>query len=443
MAAPVSHRKRPQEQLYFAFGSNLHLGQMAKRCPESRFIGTAMLHNHRFQINQRGFANILYSRNDSVEGLLYLLSRTDEERLDRSEGVPTAYQKHHLTVRVFTAAIAHVGRAVPELAQQLDYSEYDPTQSTESAGAHDRSRRTEQPHVRRKTIKWPSKSWRHITRDVKRDLTHQHVGVHSETDTEAEAIYPRLHQGHYDQTAEALVYISQDFQEDSEPRSEYIDRMNAGIIHARKLGISDFYIDNCLRRRLPYRQLPKQGHAYLQQQSPQDMHHRQGHSDIAGNGLPDEPSRGWHKKRQPAYTSFEHSRDIDADTGHREGRSRRENTPSRSSATTAEDKKARHLKHQSSEDASESEVGPYYPEDGSRYVGTVPRMSASAVKDSNTEHHEYKRSRITWSSTFNPNHIKGRSRHKSRPPRSIIPAADDQTRRRSRHRRSEGAADID
>ena len=446
MAAPIFQRKRPQEQLYFAFGSNLHLGQMAKRCPESRFIGTAILHNYRFQINQRGFANILYRRNDHVEGLLYLLSRTDEDKLDRSEGVPTAYQKHHLTVQVFTAGIAHVGRAVPELAQQLDYSEYDPTHFTISAGSHDRSRSTEQSHVHRKTAKKSSNPWRQL-----RNLTHQHVGVHSETDAEAEAIYPRLLQGHYDQTAEALVYISQDFQEDSEPRSEYIDRMNAGMIHARKLGISDFYIDNCLRRCLAYRQLPKQGYAYAQQRNPQDLNHRQGHSNSAGTGPPDGPSRAWHEKRQPAYTSFEHSGEIDADTGYRESRFRRESTPSRSSATTVEDRKARHLKHESSEDTSESEsedtsdseVGPYYPEDESRHVATVPRMSASTVKDSNTQQHEHKRLKISWSSPFYPHHIKGRSRRKSRPPRSIIAAADDQRRRRSRHRVLENAADID
>ena len=415
MAVPLFQQKRPQEQLYLAYGSNLHLGQMAKRCPESRFIGTAILHNYRFQINQRGFANILYRRNDQVEGLLYLLSRTDEEKLDRSEGVPTAYQKQHLTVQVFTAAIAHVGRAVPELAQQLDDSEYDPTQSTESAGSHDRSRGTEQPRAHRKTIKSSSKPWQHIIRDAKRNITHQHIGVHSETDTEAETIYPRLHQGHCHQTTEALVYISQDFQEDSEPRSEYIDRMNAGIIHARKLGISDLYIDKCLRRRLTYRQSPKQEYVYTQQRSRQGLNYLQGRSNTAGNGLPDGPSRVWHEKRQPAYISFDHSRDIDADTGYREGRSRRESTPSRSS-TTSVDKKARHLKHQSSEDSSDSEVGPYYPEDGTRYGGRVSKMSASTVKDSKTRKVEHKGSKITWSSTFDPNRLKGRRRHKIRRP---------------------------
>ena len=286
---------------------------MAKRCPESRFVGTAELHDYRFQINQRGFANILYSPNDHVEGLLYLLSRTDQERLDRSEGVPTACQKQHLTVQVFTAAIAHVGRAVPELAQQLDYSEYHTTQFTKLTGSHDRSRSNKHLYMDRKTSVWSSKPWRHMTRDVERNITHQQVKVHSETDTEAEAIYPRLLQGHYGQEAEALVYMSQDFQEDSEPRSEYIDRMNAGIIHARKLGISDLYIDDCLRRHLTYRQLSKQGYGYAQKRSPQGLNHLQGHSSPAGNGLPDEPSRAWHEKRHPTYTSFEYSRNTDAD----------------------------------------------------------------------------------------------------------------------------------
>ena len=219
--------------------------------------------------------------------------------------------------------------------------------------------------------------------------------------------------------------------------------MNAGIIHARKLGISDFYIDSCLRRRLTYRQSPKQQYVQAQQRSPQGLNHLQGQSKTAGNGLPDGPSRVWHEKRQLLYTSFEHSRDIDADSGYREGRSRRESTPSRSSSTNAEDKKARHLKHQSSEDTSDSEIGPYYPEDGSRYVGWIPRMSASTVKDNKKRQIEIKGSKTTCGSTFDPNRLKGQSRHKSRRPISITAAADDQTRRRSRHRRLEGTADMD
>ena len=123
MGYQSSPQQRQSDQVYFAFGSNMHLSQMAQRCPGSRYIGTAKLHDYRFQINQRGFANVLPSPGDRVEGLVYLLNLTDEKRLDQNEGVPTAYQKYNLTIEVFTAAIEYVGRAVSELVQRLEGSE--------------------------------------------------------------------------------------------------------------------------------------------------------------------------------------------------------------------------------------------------------------------------------------------------------------------------------
>ena len=115
------------EQLYFAFGSNLHLSQMATRCPESRFIGFAILPSYRFQINQRGFANVVPSPEHQVEGLCYLLSPDDRSSLDRSEGVPTAYQRQTLPIQVYVAPIHLVGRKASEVSRHL----YDVRPSTD------------------------------------------------------------------------------------------------------------------------------------------------------------------------------------------------------------------------------------------------------------------------------------------------------------------------
>lgn len=101
--------------LYFAYGSNLQLKQMAKRCPDSQFQGRARLHNFRWQINDRGFANVIPDPNACVEGLVYLLSAEDEERLDRSEGVPTAYQKKWTEVEFFPTTAKLGGRKVTEM----------------------------------------------------------------------------------------------------------------------------------------------------------------------------------------------------------------------------------------------------------------------------------------------------------------------------------------
>lgn len=190
-----------RETLYFAFGSNLHLAQMARRCPESRYIGIAHLQDYRFQINQRGYANILPSRGDHVEGLVYLLNSNDEATLDRYEGVPVAYQKHNLTLEVVPAAIDHVGRRAVEMAFILD-GVLAMSHAASAANA----------------------------KSVQEQQQHQHQ-----------------------QYTEALVYVSGDLIEDSEPRDEYIDRMNAGIRDARKLGVSQTYIDTCLRRYIPDR----------------------------------------------------------------------------------------------------------------------------------------------------------------------------------------------
>ncbi|KAM3518797.1 hypothetical protein MY4038_009991, partial [Beauveria bassiana] len=73
--------------LYFAYGSNIHVSQMAERCPRSLFVGAASLPGHRWQINERGVANIVPSPSHRVEGLVYLVDREDEKTLDRSEGV--------------------------------------------------------------------------------------------------------------------------------------------------------------------------------------------------------------------------------------------------------------------------------------------------------------------------------------------------------------------
>lgn len=86
------------QYLYFAYGSNIHVAQMAERCPRSLFVGTASLSGFRWQINQRGVANVVRSKNDCVEGLVYLVDAEDERRLDRSEGVSSGYYQKHLAM---------------------------------------------------------------------------------------------------------------------------------------------------------------------------------------------------------------------------------------------------------------------------------------------------------------------------------------------------------
>lgn len=98
---PVQDFLPRSTDIYFAYGSNLHVSQMAERCPESTYIGPGILNGYRWQINQRGVANIVNSPGDTVEGLLYRISPKDEQQLDKSEGVSRGYyQKDYVNVEL-------------------------------------------------------------------------------------------------------------------------------------------------------------------------------------------------------------------------------------------------------------------------------------------------------------------------------------------------------
>lgn len=89
------------QKLYFAYGSNLWLQQMDRRCPTSTYKGLARLFDWRWIINTRGYANVIPSHGDEVWGMLYALPPPDEAKLDINEGVPFSYQKKELSVETW------------------------------------------------------------------------------------------------------------------------------------------------------------------------------------------------------------------------------------------------------------------------------------------------------------------------------------------------------
>jgi hypothetical protein len=98
--SPLATRADSERTLYFAYGSNLHVAQMAERCPDSLFMGKATLPGFRWQINQRGVANVVEAGPRlCLEGLVYAVTAADRRALDRSEGVARQfYVPHMLTV---------------------------------------------------------------------------------------------------------------------------------------------------------------------------------------------------------------------------------------------------------------------------------------------------------------------------------------------------------
>lgn len=86
---------------YFAYGSNLWLEQMSNRCPKHTVIGKGVLKGYRWIISERGYANVVKSEPDEVHGVVYEITESDEESLDKKEGVDRGlYRKEIMATEV-------------------------------------------------------------------------------------------------------------------------------------------------------------------------------------------------------------------------------------------------------------------------------------------------------------------------------------------------------
>ena len=85
-------------QLYFAYGSNMNLNQMAFRCPDAEVIESVQVENYRLAFRGSGVATILPESGSRVEGVLWRVSADDERSLDCYEGYPRLYGKEEIRV---------------------------------------------------------------------------------------------------------------------------------------------------------------------------------------------------------------------------------------------------------------------------------------------------------------------------------------------------------
>ena len=84
------------DRLYFAYGSNLSLQQMRRRCSNAKPLRRCVLPG--FKLVLRGAADVEPCAGGSVEGALYWVSQDDEAQLDSYEGVPNLYSKRTFAV---------------------------------------------------------------------------------------------------------------------------------------------------------------------------------------------------------------------------------------------------------------------------------------------------------------------------------------------------------
>ena len=82
--------------LYFAYGSNLHLFQMKRRCRDSAFIKKINLKDFRLTFRSKyRAADIEPKKNSVVPGALFEISKSDEKKLDFYEDYPILYNKYY------------------------------------------------------------------------------------------------------------------------------------------------------------------------------------------------------------------------------------------------------------------------------------------------------------------------------------------------------------
>ena len=90
--------------LYFAYGSNMDLAQMERRCPGARLVGAAALSDYRFGFTTHcdawvgGVADIVPAAGEAVHGLLFEVTEAHLAELDRYEQVPEMYRRVRVSI---------------------------------------------------------------------------------------------------------------------------------------------------------------------------------------------------------------------------------------------------------------------------------------------------------------------------------------------------------
>lgn len=89
-------------QNYFAYGSNMNLDQMARRCPDAEIIRNVRLDGYELAFcgsENCGFLTILPKPGSQVEGVMWLVSDLDIQRLNHYEGWPRHYRREYLLAK--------------------------------------------------------------------------------------------------------------------------------------------------------------------------------------------------------------------------------------------------------------------------------------------------------------------------------------------------------
>ena len=92
-----------KKRYYIAYGSNLNIEQMKRRCPQARIIGTAEIKDYEllFKGSLTGsYLTIEKSMGSRVPVAVWETTEADETALDRYEGFPTFYYKAEMELDI-------------------------------------------------------------------------------------------------------------------------------------------------------------------------------------------------------------------------------------------------------------------------------------------------------------------------------------------------------
>ncbi len=89
-------------KLYIAYGSNLYIPQMKRRCPTAEVVGKSVLTDWQivFRGHDHGVATIEPCIGKNVPVLIWRIFPRDEKALDIYEGVPHLYRKETMAVEL-------------------------------------------------------------------------------------------------------------------------------------------------------------------------------------------------------------------------------------------------------------------------------------------------------------------------------------------------------
>lgn len=87
---------------YLAYGANMNVETMGRRCPAAKFLGTGVLEGYRLLFKGEdvttSFATIEEWAGYAVPFVLWEITPVDEKSLDHYEGYPVHYQKQVIPI---------------------------------------------------------------------------------------------------------------------------------------------------------------------------------------------------------------------------------------------------------------------------------------------------------------------------------------------------------